>query len=76
MIATYGMRLSPSWILLMTGASNMTYFAIEMSYIFTGSLDLSAGSDDFGPVEIELSFTIVFILMGLFGSNGITNSIT
>lgn len=54
----------------------MTYFAIEMSYIFTGSLDLSAGSDDFGPVEIELSFTIVFILMGLFGSNGITNSIT
>ena len=73
MIATYGMRLSPGWILLLTGASNLTYFAIEMSYIFTGCLDLSAESlDDFGPVEIELTFSIVFVLFGLFGSNSIT----
>jgi hypothetical protein len=55
----------------------MGMFAIEMKYIFTGKLELSAGtSEDIGPVEMELIFAIGFFLLGFLGTDGMTRSIT
>ena len=73
----YGLRLPASWLRLCSSTVNMSMFAIEMKYIATGKLELSAGaSDDIGPVEMELIFSIGFFLLGFLGTEGITKSIT
>lgn len=64
----YGLRLPPGWLHLSTSFVNMSMFAIEMKYIFTGKLELTSGAtEDIGPVEMELIFTIFYFFLGIFG---------
>jgi hypothetical protein len=54
------------------GSGVMAMFAIEMKFIFSGKLELTAGSEEIGPVEIELFFSIWLLIMGFTGVGGMT----
>ncbi len=46
----------------------MPMYSMEMRYIFTGTLNITQG--DFGPVELELLFAIIFGMAAIFGVSG------
>ena len=49
---------------------------MEMKFIFTGSLSITAGDDGLGPVEIEVVFTIIYLLAAIFGIEGLNSKIS
>ena len=44
---------------------------MEMNFILTGNLSITGAVDEFGPVEIELIFFIIFMIAGIFGVSGV-----
>lgn len=44
---------------------------MEMKFILTGNLSITGAVDEIGPVEIELLFTIIFMIAGIFGVSGV-----
>ena len=47
---------------------NFIFFSMEMKYTITKKLVMAVG-DDFGPVELELIFSIFLALMGVYGND-------
>lgn len=76
LIFGYGLRVPPGVLNYVIAMSVMPMYTIEMKFIMTGKLDLTAGADDLGPVELELIFSILFVLMGICGTSGQKKSIT
>jgi hypothetical protein len=48
---------------------------MEMKFILTGNLSITASVDEIGPVEIELIFFIIFMIAGIIGVSGIEKPI-
>lgn len=71
----YVMKLQPGWLCLTMALINCPMYTMEMKYIFTGKLSITAMDDDLGPCEIEIIITSVFFLAGLFGYEGLGDSI-
>lgn len=44
---------------------------MEMKFILTGNLSITGAVDEIGPVEIELIFTTIFMIAGIFGVAGV-----
>ena len=44
---------------------------MEIKFILTGNLSITGAVDEIGPVEIELIFFIIFMIVGLSGIDGV-----
>ena len=44
---------------------------MEIKFILTGNLSITGAVDEIGPVEIELIFFIIFMIVGLLGIDGV-----
>ena len=71
----YVMRVEPGWLCLSFALINMPMYSMEMNFIFTGSLSITAGDDGLGPVEMEVVMTIVYLLAAIFGIEGLNSTI-
>lgn len=71
----YVLKVPPGWLCLCFALINFPMFSMEMKYIFTGSLSITAAGDAMGPCEIEIILTLVFLVSGIFGVDGLGNDI-
>jgi hypothetical protein len=62
--------MPPGWLTLSYALINMPMYSMELKYILTGKLQITQG--DFGPVELEVLFAIIFSLAAIFGVSGMT----
>lgn len=54
-------------------AINSVFFAMEMRYVITGELVMQVG--ELSSVEVELLFSLAAIYMGIYGNEGLQNTI-
>jgi phosphatidylglycerophosphate synthase len=71
----YVMREAPGWLTLSFGLINLPQYSMEIKFIMTGKLSITAGGDGVGPVEIEVLFALIFLLAGIFGVDGLGNPV-
>mgnify|MGYP001227947126 CR=1 FL=1 len=52
---------------------NVVFFCMEMRYMLTGELVMAVG--EISSVEFELFFTILLIVFGIYGNDGMEKTI-
>jgi hypothetical protein len=60
------LRLDNNWWIYSVGLINLPMYAMEVKYVVCKNLKMIIG--DFGPVENELIFTLIFIVSGIWGA--------
>ena len=75
MIMGFVLRVQPGWLCLAFALINLPMFSMEIKYILTGTLSITAGDDGVGPVEIELLFTVIFVISAIFGVEGLGSTV-
>lgn len=65
------LKLPPGLLNLSYAAVNLPAYTMEIKFIFTGKLVLNPGVDELGPVEMELLLTIIMLICGTFGVEGL-----
>lgn len=64
----YFLKLPPGWLNLSFICINLPMYTMELKFIMTGKLAFSSGAtDELGPVEMELIFSSLLIVVGIFG---------
>jgi len=76
MIMGFVMRVDPGWLCLSFALINMPMYSMEIKFILTGTLSITAGGDALGPVEMELLFTLIFVICAIFGVHGLSNPVS
>ena len=76
LIMGYVLRLDPGWMCISFALINLPMYGMEIKFILTGTLSITAGGDAIGPVEIELLFTIIFMISGIFGVKGLGDPVS
>jgi hypothetical protein len=71
----YVMRVEPGWLCLSFALINCPMYSMEMQFIFTGKLSITAGDDGIGPVEIEVVLTVIYLLAAIYGIEVLDSSI-
>lgn len=74
LILLYIVKMPPGWLTLGIAIINMPMFCMEMSFTLTGSLNINA-NDDLGPVEVELIISLIFLVAGIFGVEGMNSTL-
>jgi len=78
-MANYSILLAYGWSFnnpsseLVFFALNCVFFAMELKYVITGQLVLVVG--ELSGIEFELAFSLIFLAMGVFGSEGLQSTI-
>lgn len=71
----YVTKVGSGWYVLGYALINVGCYSMEVHFLITKSLNITLDVIEFGPVELELFITLVFIAAGIFGNEGIANPI-
>ena len=74
-IVGYIVQVPPGWLCLSFGLINLPQYSFEMKFVLSGDLQITSGNFDVGPIEMEMIYTIIFLLAAIFGTTGIEKSI-
>lgn len=73
--AGYILKLPPGLLNLSYATINLPAYCMEIKFIITGQFDITSSVDEFGPVEIELLISSVFLGCAIFGREGLESPV-
>lgn len=59
----------PGVLCLSFGLINLPMYSMEINFIMTGTLTITA-TEDIGPVEMELIFSTIYLVAAILGVSG------
>ena len=69
-IMVWVIGIPPGILCLSYGLINLPMYTMEINFILTGTLTITA-TEDLGPVEMELIFSTIYLLAAILGVNGL-----